>query len=589
MLHFSLLRNLERHFTYLDTVLSPGRYYIVWGALRDVLLGHEHDPTDIDLTWPGLPDEIWTQIQQATWDTFRTEKFGTMSLLIENTSYEFTPFRTEGTYADFRRPDEISWTNDLLADSKRRDFTINACYASALSLAPHTIPAPDSSLTYTIADRADATSLRETHPAWYMPAEHILYISDHQTIAQVTQEWALCLDACRDLLEQVPHVTWTRTPVSSSSSPASAASETLLVIVDPHHGVYDLVMRTITAVGDPHQRFSEDALRVLRAVRFANKLNNRLDDTDDGYDFTHETWHAMKKAYYLVSYIAKERIREEIVKVFQDHNPMWYIALLDELNLLKFIFPALAATKHVPQPVRYHSFDVYAHTLLTLHAVQWLTDQYLTRLAMLYHDVGKTDQYYYFGQHISKEEKRLPLTHHMYHAQSLSPELAKQDFTALGFSRKEIETICTYITYHHRPGELLECAPDKRKKKLRQLLSTLGYEACSEIIKLALADRLGQHNPMQPPQLQRLYLLEQELQELYEEEGRFTLDQLALNGTLLMETFELPPGPHVGRLLDLAFQWVMNNIAERNQSDTIIAYLRGLAELQTIQDRYRNA
>lgn len=208
---------------------------------------------------------------------------------------------------------------------------------------------------------------------------------------------------------------------------------------------------------------------------------------------------------------------------------------------------------------------------------------------MLYHDVGKTDQYYYFGQHISKEEKRLPLTHHMYHAQSLSPELAKQDFTALGFSRKEIETICTYITYHHRPGELLECAPDKRKKKLRQLLSTLGYEACSEIIKLALADRLGQHNPMQPPQLQRLYLLEQELQELYEEEGRFTLDQLALNGTLLMETFELPPGPHVGRLLDLAFQWVMNNIAERNQSDTIIAYLRGLAELQTIQDRYRNA
>lgn len=94
------------------------------------------------------------------------------------------------------------------------------------------------------------------------------------------------------------------------------------MIVDPHHGVYDLVMRTITAVGDPHQRFSEDALRVLRAVRFANKLNNRLDDTDDGYDFTHETWHAMKKAYYLVSYIAKERIREEIVKVFQDHNPM---------------------------------------------------------------------------------------------------------------------------------------------------------------------------------------------------------------------------------------------------------------------------
>jgi tRNA nucleotidyltransferase/poly(A) polymerase len=139
----------------------------------------------------------------------------------------------------------------------------------------------------------------------------------------------------------------------------------------------------------------------------------------------------MKKCYYLVSYIAKERIKDEIIKVFSDANPMGYISLLDELNLLKTLFPALAQTKNVAQPVRYHSFDVYAHTLLTLHAVQSLTDDYCARLAMLYHDVGKTDQYYYFSQHISKEEKRLPITHHMYHAQSLSPELAKQDFTAL--------------------------------------------------------------------------------------------------------------------------------------------------------------
>jgi tRNA nucleotidyltransferase (CCA-adding enzyme) len=590
MLHFDALRGLEKHFDSLDTLLKPGSYYIVWWACRDLLLGHEINPTDIDLTWPGTPETIWALLQKkASGDLFRTEKFGTMTLITEWITYEFTPFRTEGTYADFRHPKEVTRTDDLLADSNRRDLTINARYTSRVSLPwipwwDHTpIDIPFSALD----------ELWQTNTTRYLPEHHLLYAWSTEIIATLMDQWVICADRVKTLLDTIPHITiqTTETTIPSTQSAfsdhkdhkTSNLTQPLLIILDPHHGIRDLLTHTIKAVWDPYQRFSEDALRILRAVRFVNKLNNRLNDEDTGYDFDNTTRLAMKKCYYLVSYIAKERIKEEITKVFSDTNPMWYVALLEELNLLKIIFPALAQTKNVAQPVRYHSFDVYAHTLLTLHALQWLTNDYLARLAMAYHDVGKTDQYYYFSQHISKEEKRLPITHHMYHAQSLSPELAKQDFSALWFSKKEVETICTYITYHHRPWEILDSPPEKRMKKLRSLLSTLWYETFSMIIRLAIADRLWQHNPMQPPQLTKLYALQDEFTQLYEKEGRFTMHNLAISGNDIMTTFSLIPWPHIGKLLELAFQRVMNDIQARNNQETIINYLAWLQELQELK------
>jgi tRNA nucleotidyltransferase/poly(A) polymerase len=89
----------------------------------------------------------------------------------------------------------------------------------------------------------------------------------------------------------------------------------------------------------------------------------------------------------LLKNIAKERIKEELVKAFSEGNPFALVGLLDEAEMLPILFPALALTKHVDQPIRYHPFDVYTHILLTLYHLQQINTNYLVRFSMLYHDV----------------------------------------------------------------------------------------------------------------------------------------------------------------------------------------------------------
>lgn len=90
--------------------------------------------------------------------------------------------------------------------------------------------------------------------------------------------------------------------------------------------------------------------------------------------------------------------------MFMARNPFGWVALIDELGLLPLLFPALHRNKHDDQPVRYHPFDTYAHTLLTLRNLQKLNDNYLVKLGMLYHDVGKKDQYAEYAKATTKEE-----------------------------------------------------------------------------------------------------------------------------------------------------------------------------------------
>jgi hypothetical protein len=119
--------------------------------------------------------------------------------------------------------------------------------------------------------------------------------------------------------------------------------------------------------------------------------------------------------------------------------------------MLPLLFPALANTKHVEQPIRYHAFDVYTHTLFVLKELQAINVDYLVRFAVLYHDVGKVGQYAaYDAARGDKEKIRAIISGPLNHRNS-SPELMKQDFRALGFSNKEIDDIAWYISEHHTP------------------------------------------------------------------------------------------------------------------------------------------
>lgn len=147
------------------------------------------------------------------------------------------------------------------------------------------------------------------------------------------------------------------------------------IVIDPQKGIQDLLKGKLQAVGNPDQRFQEDALRIIRALRFVNVLNTKK--IEHPLDFHKTTWKSLKKNYYQIQFIAKERIRDELLKIFKGSNPFGFIALCDEINILKYLFPSLYQTKNINQPVRYHPFDVYAHTMLVLWNAQQINEDYL--------------------------------------------------------------------------------------------------------------------------------------------------------------------------------------------------------------------
>lgn len=204
----------------------------------------------------------------------------------------------------------------------------------------------------------------------------------------------------------------------------------------------------------------------------------------------------MKKNYYRLQWIAKERIKQEIDKVFAVGDPFAFVALLDELNVLKYIFPALYACKNVAQPVRYHPFDVYVHSILTLYHLQTINTSYLVRLGMLYHDVGKVEQYSTYVMGLDQEETREMFGSRLNHV-TCGVDLARRDFQALGYSTKEIDEICRYVAHHMKPGEILDAHPHNQVKKIRTYLSEVGAERTRNLLDISRGDRLGQYNPMQ--------------------------------------------------------------------------------------------
>ena len=124
-----------------------------------------------------------------------------------------------------------------------------------------------------------------------------------------------------------------------------------------------------------------------------------------------------------------------------------------------------------------------------------------------------------------------------------------------------------------KPGEILFSRPDKRKHKLRLLLSEAWYDRVRNLLDLTLADRRGQYNPLQSSDEDGVWRLIELLDELNEEEGQFTLKQLAVNGTDIMEEFDVPAWPEIKNLLQQAVERVLQDISSRNTKKKILNYL----------------
>lgn len=603
MLYFDKLSVLDTHIAFLQKkIKKQNTLFLVGGCIRDLLLWTENSPIDIDFTMAGKPTDIYKRIDKVWLSHFMTEKFWTITLIKKakkdkhEVKYELTPLRTEWAYEDFRHPGEITRSNDILLDAMRRDFTVNCIYYYSTKHVPLKISKSATAI------KGDEELVSKLNKYWflYIANENLFILQSHEIIKKLFANWIFQKDELSFLTNQLTenHIIKVET-----LKRGNVEKWMLRFLIDPSEWIQDIIKRKLRAVGDPDKRFTEDALRMIRALRFVSVMNEKLKNGLNGikgnkgaktvskplkpfrpleplllFDFVKETWNSIKKNSELLNHVAKERIKDELTKAFVEGNPFGFISLLDEAKLLPILFPALAETKNVEQPVRYHPFDVYAHTMLTLFELQKINKDYLVRFAMLYHDVGKVDQFDAYQEWLSKEEIQEILAWPRNHRRS-SAEYVKTDFAKLGFSNKEIDEIARYVNNHHKLEEILYALREKREKKIRWFLSEAGIERFRNIIDITISDRLWQFNPLQnSSDITDIHEIRKIMERLHKQEGQFTMKQLAISGNDIMKKFKLKAWPRIWELLEIAMERVIDDIKERNSKEKIFCYLHSITK-----------
>lgn len=213
-------------------------------------------------------------------------------------------------------------------------------------------------------------------------------------------------------------------------------------VLDLVGGVADLKRGLIRTIGDPHERLSEDYLRMLRAVRFSCTLGFRLEEN---------TAAAIRAHAPKILHISWERIREELMRILSTPRAAWGLALLQELGLLAHILPEVAALKGVPQDPAYHpEGDVLAHTFLAVAQADGIWDDPLLKMALLLHDVGKP-------RALTRSEGENMAGHCQ-----IGGDMAEEILTRFRFSRREIERVKFLVVEHMRVARLPEMGLGKQ-------------------------------------------------------------------------------------------------------------------------------
>lgn len=303
--------------------------FLVGGCVRDLIMNREIH--DFDITTSALPNETM-EIFQTHCKVIPTGiQHGTITVLVDKLPIEITTYRVEQAYIDHRCPSSVIFTENLLEDLKRRDFTMNA-------------------------------------------------------IAYAPQQG----------------------------------------FYDPFQGKKDIEQHLIRSVGDPKLRLEEDALRILRALRFSMTLH---------FDIEEQLTLAIKQKASTLSYISKERIRSEFDQMLlSDHKQL--LSTLRAYDVLEQIIPNYSIIYDYEQKTPWHIYDIFQHTDMALNH----SDGYPleSKLAIVFHDLGKPHMET-FDEH--------GIAHYKKHA-LISEEMAKASMKNLHYDNKTIERTCKLIYYH---------------------------------------------------------------------------------------------------------------------------------------------
>ena len=430
--------------TIINTLQNNGHSaYVVGGCVRDSLMGRI--PHDWDICTSATPEQMLEIFKD-----FRVIetglKHGTVTIVIDGEQYECTTYRIDGKYSDNRRPDNVTFTNNLVEDLKRRDFTINAM-----------------------------------------------------------------------------------------------AYNDIEGLIDPFGGTEDINENTIQCVGSAKDRFGEDALRILRAIRFASQLDFTIELNTD--------WQ-IHQQYKSLENISVERINSEFCKIVNSDN--FCVELLLYKDVFALFIPELKDMFDFPQKNPHHDYDVFGHTV---HAVENCNSDDLTvRLAVFFHDFGKPHSY---------QDGEDGIRHFKGHGR-VSADMTDVIMKRLKFDNETRNNVVQLVYYHDATFEV-------GKKYVKRWLNKLGEKQFRRLLDVRRADIKGQKvvcSTDKKDKIEKLDIIEKLIDEVIQENQCFTLKDLAVNGNDLIQ-IGYNPDKQLGEALNILLNGVINEEFE-NKKDSLL-------------------
>lgn len=415
--------------------------YMVGGAVRDSILGRPIH--DYDICTSAMPGEILEAFPNE--EVIPTGlKHGTVTILINKEPYEVTTYRIDGDYSDNRRPDNVTFTKNLVEDLQRRDFTINA-----MAYNPKT------------------------------------------------------------------------------------------GLIDPFNGMEDIKYKKIRCVGFAEDRFNEDALRILRAIRFEAQL---------GFAGFPETMFEIERQYERLKNISVERINSEFCKIVASNQ--FCVELVLYPDVFSLFIPELKDMIDFQQNNPYHAYDVFGHTI---HAIEKCeSDDLIVRLAVFFHDFGKPHSY---------QDGEDGIRHFKGHGK-VSADITDSIMKRLRFDNGTRNNVVELVYYHDATFEV-------GKKYVKRWLNKIGEKQFRRLLEVRKADIKGQKTDYEKSRIEKINNIENILEEILQEQECFSLKDLAVNGNDVKKKMKLKKGKDVGYWLNEILKRVMDGELENNRDDLI--------------------
>ncbi len=497
--------------------------YLVGGCVRDLIL--EREPKDWDVTTNAVPEEIIGLFEK----TFYENTFGTVGVVVNKEDNHVTHETKESPKTIGSHCQSSDWP--LRPASRASDIQIVTCETkeSMKTIGFHP-SVPKLPPTLQRAERAiNQIVPRETLKNEENPVTHetttIIEVTPYRMESEYSDKrHPNEVIFSKNLGDDLKRRDFTINALAYNPKEG--------MIVDLYKGQEDIKDKIVRAIGKPEDRFNEDALRLLRAARFATEL---------GFTIEKETEDAVKQLSDNLKHVSCERIRDEFIKIVMSGNAMSGIVLTHELGLLQFIVPELEKGIGVEQNGS-HIYTVWEHNLRALDNAARHNWPLHIRLGSLLHDISKPET-----RRWSEEKDNWTFYGH----DVVGGRVSKKIMERLRFPVKLSNTVSSLVKYHLFFSDVEKIT----LSAVRRIVANVGPENVWDLMKIRACDRIGMGRPVEKPYRLRKY------EAMIEEAMRapVSVGMLKIDGTRIMEVTHETPGPKLGLILHALLEEVLED------------------------------